>query len=200
MELVVATRNQGKLKEIRRLLEETGIVVRGLEQFPELPEVEEDGATFAANACKKAETIARLTGRLTLADDSGLEVAALNGAPGVYSARYAGEGASDSDNNAKLLAALEGVAAEGRQGAFCCAMALAAPGQETRLFFGRVEGRILTETRGTGGFGYDPLFLVREYAQTMAELPMETKNRISHRGQALRQALEVLLASRTDAL
>lgn len=192
MELVIATRNQGKLKEIRRLLAESTLEVRGLESFPELPEVEEDGATFAENARKKAETIARLTGRLTLADDSGLEVAALNGAPGVYSARYAGAGASDGDNNAKLLTALEGVPAEQRQGAFCCAMALAAPGQQTRLFFGRVEGRILTAPRGAGGFGYDPLFLVREFAQTMAELPLETKNRISHRGQALRQALAVL--------
>lgn len=198
MELVIATRNQGKLKEIRRLLAESGIEVRGLESFPELPEVEEGGATFAENARKKAETIARLTGRLTLADDSGLEVAALHGAPGVYSARYAGAGASDGDNNAKLLAALEGFPAEQRQGAFCCAMALAAPGQETRLFFGRVEGRILTEPRGAGGFGYDPLFLVREFAQTMAELSLETKNRISHRGQALRQALEVLRESTED--
>ena len=199
MELVIATRNQGKLKEICRLLENTAIEVRGLESFPDLPEVEEDGATFAENAIKKAETIARLTGRLTLADDSGLEVAALNGAPGVYSARYAGAEAGDGDNNAKLLAELAGIAAEQRQGAFCCAMALAAPGQETQLFFGRVEGRILTKARGTGGFGYDPLFLVREFAQTMAELPLETKNRISHRGQALRQALTVLLDPMKDA-
>lgn len=192
MELVVATRNQGKLKELRRLLAASGIAVLGLESFPELPEVEEDGATFADNARKKAETIARLTGRLTLADDSGLEVAALGGAPGVYSARYAGEGASDADNNAKLLAELAGVPAEGRQGAFCCALALAAPGRETQLFFGRIEGRILEAPRGAGGFGYDPLFLVREFAQTLAELPLETKNRISHRGQALRQALAAL--------
>ncbi len=192
MDLVIATRNQGKLKEIRRLLEGTGIVVRGLESFDNLPEVEEDGATFADNARKKAETIAALTGLPTLADDSGLEVKALAGAPGVHSARYAGPGASDADNNSKLLTALAGVPAEERQGAFCCAMALARPGGETRLYFGRVEGRILLEPRGQGGFGYDPLFLVREFGQTMAELPLETKNRISHRGQALRQALAAL--------
>lgn len=192
MDLVIATRNQGKLKEIRRLLEGTGIVVRGLESFDNLPDVEEDGATFADNARKKAETIAALTGLPTLADDSGLEVAALDGAPGVHSARYAGPGASDADNNAKLLAALEKVPEAARQGAFCCAMALARPGRETQLFFGRVEGRILRELRGRGGFGYDPLFLVREFGQTMAELPLETKNRISHRGQALRRALDVL--------
>ena len=200
MDLVIATRNQGKLREIRRLLQDTPIVVLGLESFPGLPEVEEDGATFADNARKKAETIARLTGKLTLADDSGLEVAAPQGAPGVYSARYAGPGASDGDNNAKLLQDLAGVAADQRQGAFCCAMALAGPGRDTRLFFGRVEGRILTAGRGEGGFGYDPLFLVREFAQSMAELPLETKNRISHRGQALRQALAVLLEALEDTM
>lgn len=199
MELVIATRNQGKLKEIRRLLQDTSIAVLGLESFPGLPEVEEDGATFAENARKKAETIAHLTGKLTLADDSGLEVAALNGAPGVHSARYAGPAARDADNNAKLLQALAGVAPEQRQGAFCCAMALAGPGRDTQLFFGRVEGRILTAGRGDGGFGYDPLFLVREFGQTMAELPLETKNRISHRGQALRQAVAVLLGAGKDS-
>lgn len=192
MELVVATRNQGKLREIRALLEGSGIVVLGLDAFPDLPEVEEDGATFEANARKKAATVARLTGRLTLADDSGLEVAALGGRPGVHSARFAGESARDADNNAKLLQALAAIPQEKRQGAFCCAMALCDSDGECRVFFGRVEGIVLESPRGEGGFGYDPLFLVREYGRTMAELPMEIKNRISHRGQALRQALEVL--------
>jgi len=192
MELLVATRNAGKLKEIRRLLGDLGIEVKGLDAFPDLPEVEEDGDTFAANAVKKAETVARLTGLMTLADDSGLEVAALDGQPGVRSARYAGEQATDADNNRKLIAALEGVPAERRQGAFRCAMALARGGEETRVFHGRVEGVILETGRGDGGFGYDPLFLVREYGKTMAELPLEVKNRISHRGQALRQVVEFL--------
>lgn len=192
MELVVATGNAGKLREIRRLLADTGIEVKGLDAFEGLPEVEEDGETFEANARKKAETIAGLTGCLTLADDSGLAVEALGGQPGVRSARYAGEGATDADNNRKLLGVLQGIPAEKRRAAFCCAMALAAPGQETRFFFGRVEGVILDQQRGEGGFGYDPLFLVPEYGKTMAELPLETKNRISHRGQALRQAIEVL--------
>lgn len=192
MELVVATRNQGKLREIRALLEGSGIVVFGLDAFPDLPEVEEDGATFEANARKKAATVARLTGRLTLADDSGLEVAALGGRPGVHSARFAGASARDADNNAKLLQALAAIPTEKRQGAFCCAMALCDSDGECRVFFGRVEGIVLESPRGEGGFGYDPLFLVREYGRTMAELPMEIKNRISHRGQALRQALEVL--------
>lgn len=192
MELLVATRNGGKLKEIRRLLDELGIAVKGLDAFPELPEVEEDGATFAANAVKKAEAVCRLTGLPTLADDSGLETAALDGAPGVYSARYAGPGATDADNNRKLLAALAGVPAKERRGAFCCAMALARPGEKARIFHGKVEGLILDAARGEGGFGYDPLFLVREYGKTMAELPLEVKNRISHRGQALRQVVEFL--------
>jgi XTP/dITP diphosphohydrolase len=192
MDLVVATRNQGKLREIRALLEGSGIVVFGLDAFPELPEVEEDGATFEANALKKAATVARLTGRLTLADDSGLEVAALGGRPGVHSARFAGDSARDADNNAKLLQTLAAIPPEKRQGAFCCAMALCDSEGECTVFFGKVEGIVLESPRGEGGFGYDPLFLVREYGLTMAELPMEIKNRISHRGQALRQALEVL--------
>jgi len=161
----------------------------------DLPEVEEDGETFAANARKKAQTVARLTGRLTLADDSGLEVAALDGAPGVRSARYAGEAADDAANNRKLLAALAGVPRSGRRGAFVCAMALCAPDGDCRFFSGRLEGLIVEEPRGDGGFGYDPLFLVPEYGKTLAELPLEIKNRISHRGQALRQALEALRQS-----
>jgi XTP/dITP diphosphohydrolase len=192
MELVIATRNQGKLREIRRLLEETEIRVLGLDAFSDLPEVEEDGETFADNARKKAVTVAQLTGRLTLADDSGLEVMHLGGAPGVHSARYAGADADDAANNRKLLAALAGVSRSGRRGAFVCAMALCGPDGDCRFFSGRLEGILIEEPRGDGGFGYDPLFLVPEYGKTLAELPLEIKNRISHRGQALRQALEYL--------
>lgn len=192
MELVVATRNAGKLREIVALLDGSGVTVRGLGDFPDLPEVEEDGATFAENARKKGETIARLTGRLTLADDSGLEVEALGGAPGVHSARYAGVQGDDGGNNRKLLKALDGVPREERSAAFVCAIALSAPDGSSRLFFGRLPGLILTELRGAGGFGYDPLFLVPEYGKTLAELPLEIKNRISHRGQALRQVLAEL--------
>jgi XTP/dITP diphosphohydrolase len=192
MELVVATRNAGKLKEIRRLLEGTGIAVLGLDAFPALPEVVEDGATFDENARKKAAQTARQTGRMTLADDSGLEVAALGGAPGVYSARYAGAGAGDAANNAKLLAELAGVPPTERRGAFVCAMALCGPDGVCATFAGRLEGMIVEAPRGDGGFGYDPLFLVPGYGQTLAELPLEVKNRISHRGQALRLALEHL--------
>ena len=136
--------------------------------------------------------MARLSGRMTLADDSGLEVEVLGGAPGVHSARYAGSQGDDAGNNRKLLAALDGLGVEGRRAAFVCAMALSTPDGRSQLFFGRLPGLILAELRGSGGFGYDPLFLVPEYGKTLAELPLEIKNRISHRGQALRQALEIL--------
>jgi XTP/dITP diphosphohydrolase len=195
-ELVVATRNPGKLLEIRHLLEKAGIAVLGLDAFAGLPEVEEDGETFAANAAKKAETIARLTGRPCLADDSGLTVAALDGAPGVHSARYAGVQGDDAANNARLLHEMAGVAQGRRDAAFCCIMALARPGVKTEFFEGRVEGEILVAPRGAGGFGYDPLFLVRGFDLTMAELPLEEKNRISHRGQALRQVVARLALQR----
>lgn len=195
-ELVVATRNAGKLREIRHLLEGEGVTVLGLDAFADLPEVEEDGDTFAANAAKKAETIARLTGRTCLADDSGLAVAALNGAPGVHSARYAGAQGDDTANNARLLREMADVAPNRRDAAFCCVMALARPGVKTEFFEGRIEGEILMSPRGTGGFGYDPLFLVKGFNQTMAELPLAEKNRISHRGQALRQIVARLALQR----
>jgi len=192
IKLVVATRNAGKLKEIRRLLEAQGVTILGLDTFPEAPEVEEDGDTFALNAAKKAETIARVTGLPCLADDSGLTVAALQGRPGVHSARYSGADATDSSNNLKLLAEMALVPESQRQAAFCCVMALCLPDQPTRLFEGRVEGVILNQKQGDGGFGYDPLFWVPEFDCTMAELPLDIKNRISHRGQALRQVVTSL--------
>lgn len=192
MKLVIATRNAGKLKEISRLLEPLGITAEGLDELACTHEVVEDGASFAANARKKACEIAALTGRWTLADDSGLEVAALDGAPGIFSARYAGPDCSDLDNNHKLLRELAGVPARQRQAAFVCAMALAEPDGTCRVFDGRLAGLILEAPRGSGGFGYDPLFLVAEYGKTLAELPLEIKNRISHRGAALQQVLAEL--------
>ncbi len=192
MELVVATRNAGKLKEIRRLLEPQGIKILGLDRFPDAPEVVEDGTTFAVNAAKKAETIARFTNRPCLADDSGLTVAALNGRPGVHSARYAGVDAVDADNNRKLIAELAEIPEGQRQASFCCVMALCLPGDKTRLFEGRIEGVIQQHPRGNDGFGYDPLFRLPEFDCTMAELSLDTKNDISHRGQALRQVVTFL--------
>jgi len=192
MKLLVATGNQGKLKEIRRLLENSGVEVIGLDQYPDAPEVIEDGETFEANARKKALEMAQFSGCLTLADDSGLVVAALNGAPGVHSARYAGEQGNDAANNAKLIDALTDVADEKRKAAFNCVMALATPEGNCQTFTGDVAGLILRTVRGEGGFGYDPLFMVPEYGKTMAELPLDIKNRISHRGTALRQVIPVL--------
>jgi XTP/dITP diphosphohydrolase len=192
MELMVATTNKGKLKEIRRLLADTGILIKGLDELSGLPEIVEDGDTFEANAQKKALTVARYCGCLTLADDSGLVVKALHGEPGVYSARYAGPQASDSDNNQKLLDAMTGLPLEQREAAFHCAMALCEPSGTCRVFHGSLEGLILEEARGSGGFGYDPLFLVPEYGKALAELPLEIKNRISHRGKALQETLAYL--------
>lgn len=193
--LVLATRNAGKLKEIRRLLESEGISVVSLEGFPEAPEVVEDGDTFAANAVKKAESIARAVGLPCLADDSGLVVAALQGRPGVHSARFSGPEANDLSNNHKLLAEMALVPEPQRQAAFCCVMALCLPDEPTRLFEGRVEGLILQQGQGDGGFGYDPLFWLPEFGCTMAELPVDIKNSVSHRGMALRQVVEYLSSS-----
>lgn len=192
MELVVATRNAGKLKEIRRLLESEGVNILGLDNFPDAPEVEEDGDTFAANAAKKAETIARITGLPCLADDSGLVVPSLQGRPGVHSARFSGVDANDRSNNRKLLDEMALVPEKQRQAAFCCVMALCLPKEPTRFFEGKVEGLILQKEQGDGGFGYDPLFWLSGFGCTMAELPLDIKNRISHRGQALRQLIEYL--------
>ena len=192
LKLLVATGNQGKLKEIRRLLENSGVEIIGLSQLDNPPEVIEDGATFVENACKKAQQLACFSQCLTLADDSGLVVDALAGAPGVHSARYAGEQGNDAANNAKLLSALEAVADDGRQAAFHCAMALAWPEGRCETFDGNVSGLIMRAERGDGGFGYDPLFMVPEYGKTMAELSLDIKNRISHRGTALRKVIPLL--------
>ena len=189
--LLIATSNRGKLKEISRLL---GPEIRllTLADFPDLPGVVEDGDTFEANARKKAVEPARLTGLLTLADDSGLSVDALQGAPGVRSARYSGPDATDAANNQLLLSNLTNVPDERRTARFSCVMAVATPGGHVETADGICEGRVLHAPRGTGGFGYDPLFLVPGLNLTFAELDPETKNRISHRGRALRAILPPL--------
>jgi len=160
--------------------------ILGMDEFPDLPEVEEDLDTFKGNAAKKAETQAGLTGLWVLADDSGLEVDALDGEPGVYSARYAGEPADYAANNRKLLAELDGV--DDRAARFRCVIALAHPGIETQTVEGRCEGRIGFSPRGDNGFGYDPLFIPDGYDSTFAELDAEVKNSISHRAMALKAA------------
>lgn len=190
--LVIATRNSGKLREIRKQFEGSGFDVVGLDAFPQAPEVIEDGSTFLANAEKKAHTIARVTGTWTLADDSGLVVPALDGAPGVHSARYAGPESCDAENNRKLLKEMTGLSGEERNAAFHCCMVLASPEGTVGTFDGELEGVILETGRGNEGFGYDPLFLVREYDRTLAELSLEVKNSISHRGAALRKVMQFL--------
>ncbi|MBN1958929.1 MAG: XTP/dITP diphosphatase [Desulfuromonadales bacterium] len=192
MKLLVATGNQGKLKEIRHLLATSPIEIVGLDELDNPPDVIEDGMSFTENACKKALEMARFSGLLTLADDSGLVVNALNGEPGVHSARYAGQQGDDRANNTKLLHMMATVPDEQRRAAFCCVMALAWPDGRVRTFEGQISGFIMRGERGSGGFGYDPLFLVPEYGMTTAELPLEIKNRISHRGIALRQVIEAL--------
>ena len=195
--LVFATRNKGKLVELRELL--AGLDVISIDEVGrDIPDVIEDAATFVGNASKKAREISLATGLPALADDSGLEVDALDGAPGVYSARYAGEPHSDSANNAKLLAALTGVAPAKRTARFRAVLALAdvaGPlGNEIITADGTCEGVILTAPRGTGGFGYDPLFFAPELDMTFAEAGIGSKSELSHRARAMRAIKPRLVA------
>lgn len=184
---VLASKNQHKAEEIKNILGEGFEVITQTEAGAGDIEVVEDGATFEANAIKKAEEIMALTGRPTIADDSGLCVDCLNGEPGVYTARYAGENATDGENIEKLLSAMEGVPFEKRDAHFACVIALAEPNGETRTFYGECKGKISEEKRGNGGFGYDPVFYVEEYGKTMGELDADIKNSISHRSNALKR-------------
>ena len=186
MKLVIATRNKHKLEEIREIFHIPMLDVVSAFDFPDVPDVVEDGETFEANAIKKAVTLAKATGLWALADDSGLEVDALNGEPGVYSARYAGEPVSPPANNRKLLAALKNVT--NRKARFRCVVALSSPSGETRVVDGRCEGTIGFEERGSKGFGYDPLFIPDGHTVTFAEMDGAAKHAISHRGRALRSA------------
>jgi XTP/dITP diphosphohydrolase len=196
--VVLATRNPGKIDELRRILEPAGFSILGLDAFAEVPEVEETGASFLENALWKARAAARATGLLALADDSGLEVDALAGAPGVRSARYAGEPRSDARNNEKLLDALEGVRSEERTAAFRCVAAAALPDGRGVWGEGRWAGRIALAPRGSGGFGYDPLFVDGGTGRTSAELGPAEKDAISHRGQAFRALAARLRAFLAD--
>ncbi len=185
--LVLATRNRKKVSEIKAFLSGMPMEIITLDDLPDLPSVEEDQPTFAGNASKKAETIARACGEVSLADDSGLEVDYLEGRPGVYSARFAGPGASDEANNRLLLEKLQGVPFEKRGAAFKCVMALSLPAGETYLIEGSCSGRIAESPRGKAGFGYDPLFIYEPAGLTFAQMGSEEKNKVSHRGQALRK-------------
>ncbi len=190
--LVLATHNEGKVKELQEILGHLPLDICSLKDYPQVPPVEETGNTFEENAVLKAETISRLTGEMALADDSGLEVAFLDGKPGVYSARFAGPGATDEQNNALLLELMKEVPVARRNARFVCSIALAVPGAQTRTVTGTCEGKIATSPRGSGGFGYDPLFISQEEGKTFAQLALEDKNRISHRGRALEKTRVVL--------
>ncbi|WP_437315973.1 RdgB/HAM1 family non-canonical purine NTP pyrophosphatase [Sorangium sp. So ce385] len=202
LRLLAATSNRGKLAELRSLLADLPIEVRSLaEVLPDAPPVVEDGATFLENALLKVRAGALRSGLVTLAEDSGLEVDALGGRPGVRSARFAGEHATDAENNAALLAALADVPDDQRRARFRCVMVLLDPrtAEQPVVTEGRCEGWIARQPKGSGGFGYDPLFVVEAYGRTMAELGEAEKNRVSHRGEAtlaMRSALEALIARR----
>ncbi len=191
-ELLIATKNKGKVREIADLLLPTGIKVTCLLDHPGMPEIVEDGTTFRANAAKKAVVIARHTGVLVMGEDSGLEVDALGGRPGVYSARYSGEHATDESNNDLLLKELDGIPYAERTARYRSAIALADKDTLVDVVEGSCEGIIATERRGANGFGYDPLFLIPSYQKTFGELDLAVKQSMSHRANALRKFLKLL--------
>jgi XTP/dITP diphosphohydrolase len=192
VELVLATGNSDKQKEMIALLSDLPIIIRTLNEFEPVPPIIEDGETCEANAIKKATIIAKHTGRLALADDTGLEVDALDGRPGVYAARYAGENATYQDNCRKLLEELQGVPVGKRAARFLTVIALAEPTDSVDVVEGVLDGTIAETVSGTDGFGYDPVFFVPELGKTLAQITLEEKNQISHRGRALAKAKDVL--------
>jgi XTP/dITP diphosphohydrolase len=192
LEAIVATRNKGKLREIRDALKGMGLRIYSLSDFPEVPEIEEDGKSFAENALKKARFYAKYFGKLTIADDSGLEVDGLKGLPGIYSARYAGEGASGQENNRKLLRAMQGLPVSKRGARFKCMIAVVSQDGKEAVAEGSCKGTIGFREKGKKGFGYDPLFILPRYGKTMAELSLEEKNKVSHRGKALRKIRRII--------
>lgn len=186
-QIIIATKNAGKVKDFQKLLEPFHCEVKSLLDFPEIADVEETGTTFEENATLKAETICDIVQQPVIADDSGLEIDALNGEPGVYSARYAGEQKNDADNLNKVLHNLKETKEIDRTARFVCVIAIAEPNKETVIKRGECEGAIVFEPKGEHGFGYDPIFRPRGLDLTMAELTLEEKNKISHRKNALDQ-------------
>ena len=189
-DLVIATTNKGKVKEFKSLLGPQIKNIFSINDFDNIPDIEETGSTFEENALIKARVVAGITGKLTISDDSGLEVEALSGEPGIYSARYAGEGASDSDNIEKLLEELFRV--DDRTARFVCCIALVDSKGTEHTFTGTCEGEILTSKVGEGGFGYDPVFYYPQAGKTFAELSLEEKNEFSHRAKAIKKLNEFL--------
>ena len=199
-ELVLATRNRHKAEELVALLGDLGITIRTLDEFPDAPDVVEDGDTCEANAVKKARAIAEFTGLPAVADDTGLEVDALDGRPGVYAARYAGEDATYEDNCRKLLRELMDMPHERRTARFLTVAAIALPSGGIRVAQGTLHGMIAEEASGTLGFGYDPVFLIPELEKTLAQLSADQKNTISHRAKAFTQAKDLLREMEFDML
>ncbi|WP_419956004.1 XTP/dITP diphosphatase [Neobacillus niacini] len=193
-EVIIATKNPGKAREFEHIFAPRGIAVRTLLDYPEIKDVEEIGTTFEENAALKAEAVSQQLNKMVIGDDSGLIVDALEGRPGIYSARYAGESKNDQKNLEKVLEELKGVPEENRTARFYCALAVALPGKATITVAGTCEGRILEQPKGNNGFGYDPVFYVPEKSRAMAELSSEEKNKISHRANALKK-LEGMLDS-----
>ncbi len=189
-DIIIATKNRGKVEEFNKLLKDYFDNIYSLLDFDSTPEIVEDQPTFAGNAIKKAEIIGNYFDKITLSDDSGLVVEALNGAPGIYSASYAGENATDEDNLDKLLSEMEAVT--NRKAKFVCSLALVYPDGEKEVFEGECVGLLTEYKRGTNGFGYDPVFDISQYDKTMAELDPETKNMISHRSNAVKKLINYL--------
>lgn len=198
-DLFIATGNRGKLAEFKALLTPLGFRISSPADFQSLPTVEETEMTFEGNAKLKARTLAQYLNRWTLADDSGLEVAALDGRPGVHTARYAGVGATNAENRRKLLLEMAQVGPESRQAHFVAVIVLSSPDGKCVAVRGTCPGTIALSEKGDGGFGYDPVFMPQGYDQTMAEIDGATKNRISHRGRALEKLLPVLQALRENS-
>jgi XTP/dITP diphosphohydrolase len=192
-EVIIATKNPGKAREFEHIFAPRGIAVKTLLDYPEIEDVEETGSTFEENAILKAEGVSKALNKMVIGDDSGLIVDALEGRPGIYSARYAGEEPKDDQKNLeKVLDELKGVSEEDRTARFYCALAVAVPGKKTITVSGTCEGRILEEQRGTNGFGYDPVFYVPDKSRAMAELTADEKNQISHRANALKKLDDIL--------
>lgn len=193
-EAIIATHNPGKVKEFKEILEPKGYDVKSLADIGYTEDIEETGHTFEENAVLKAEAVAKAVNKMVIADDSGLSIDNLGGSPGVYSARYAGEQKDDQANIVKVLSELIGIEKEQRTARFRCALAVSIPGEETKTVEGHVEGYIAEEPRGEYGFGYDPIFIVKDKDQTMAELTSDEKNKISHRADALKKLSKLLEA------
>lgn len=198
MELLLATENEGKIREIKQMLKGLRLKILLLKDFPNLPGLNEKGTTYRENAIYKARAFSKLTGKLTLADDSGLEVVALGGKPGVYSAHFAGEGASDEENNCQLLKLLGELPLSQRKAHFRCVIALVSPPGQIEVAEGECSGLIGFKPQGRFGFGYDPLFIIPEYNRTFGQLSLSLKNRLSHRSQALKKVRKILKKMREE--